>query len=282
GVIPVDREALGQPEVYGSDRIFVYLRLRSAPDAAQDQLVEALEHAGHPVMRIAVDDPYDLGEEFFRWEIAAAVAGSILGIHPFDQPDVEASKIATRKLTAEYEKSGVLPPETPIFTGEGIKLFTDEKNAATLKKALNGNQTLAGFFRAHLSRLGVGDYFALLAYIEMNEAHELALQTMRHSVRDTERVATCLEFGPRFLHSTGQAYKGGPNTGVFLQITCDDAVDLAVPGQKYTFGVVKAAQARGDFQVLLERNRRALRAHLGADVAAGLKTLQAAIMAALE
>jgi transaldolase/glucose-6-phosphate isomerase len=175
-----------------------------------------------------------------------------------------------------------LPPEAPIFTGEGIKLFTDEKNSATLKKVLNGNHTLAGYFKAHLSRFGVGDYFALLAYIEMNEAHELALQAMRHSVRDAKRVATCLEFGPRFLHSTGQAYKGGPNTGVFLQITCDDAVDLAVPGQKYTFGVVKAAQARGDFQVLLERNRRALRAHLGVDVAAGLKTLQAAIMAALE
>jgi transaldolase/glucose-6-phosphate isomerase len=281
-VIPVDREALGQPEVYGGDRLFVYLRLRSAPDAAQDQLVEALEGGGHPVMRIAVDDPYDLGEEFFRWEIATAVAGSILRIHPFDQPDVEASKIATRKLTAEYEKTGALPQEAAIFTGDGIQLYTDEKNAAALKARVNGQPTLAAYLRAHLSRLGAGDYFALLAYIEMNEAHELALQAMRHSVRDTKRVATCLEFGPRFLHSTGQAYKGGPNTGVFLQITCDDAVDLAVPGQKYTFGVVKAAQARGDFQVLLERNRRALRAHLGADVAAGLKTLQAAIMAALE
>jgi transaldolase/glucose-6-phosphate isomerase len=233
-------------------------------------------------MRIAVDDPYDLGEEFFRWEIATAVAGSILGIHPFDQPDVEASKIATRKLTGEYEKTGALPQEAAIFTGDGIQLYTDEKNAAALKARVNGQPTLAAYLRAHLSRLGAGDYFALLAYIEMNEAHELALQAMRHSVRDTKRVATCLEFGPRFLHSTGQAYKGGPNTGVFLQITCDDAVDLAVPGQKYTFGVVKAAQARGDFQVLLERNRRALRAHLGADVAAGLKTMQAAIMAALK
>ena len=146
----------------------------------------------------------------------------------------------------------------------------------------NGNQTLAGYLKAHLNRLNPGDYFALLAYIEMNEAHERALQAVRHGVRDAKRVATCLEFGPRFLRSTGQAYKGGPNTGVFLQITCDDAVDLPVPGQKYTFGVVKAAQARGDFEVLLERDRRALRAHLGADVAAGLKTLQAAIIAALE
>jgi transaldolase/glucose-6-phosphate isomerase len=233
-------------------------------------------------VRIAVDDPYDLGEEFFRWEVATAVAGSILGIHPFDQPDVEASKTATRKLTTEYEKTGSLPAETPIFAGEGIKLFTDEKNAATLTQMVKGNQTLAGYLKAHLNRLSAGDYFALLAYIEMNEAHERTLQAMRQGVRDTKRVATCLEFGPRFLHSTGQAYKGGPNTGVFLQITCDDAVDLPVPKQKYTFGVVKAAQARGDFQVLLERERRALRAHLGADVAAGLGTLQAAIRVALE
>jgi transaldolase/glucose-6-phosphate isomerase len=282
GLIPVDREALGKPDVYGRDRLFVYLRLRSAPDAGQDQSVEELEQAGHPVVRIAVDDPYDLGEEFFRWEIATAVAGSILGIHPFDQPDVEASKTATRKLTAEYERNGALPAEMPIFTGDGIKLFTDEKNAAALTKMMKGNQTLAGYLKAHLNRLSAGDYFALLAYIEMNDTHELALQAMRQGVRDAKRVATCLEFGPRFLHSTGQAYKGGPNTGVFLQITCDDAIDLPVPGQKYTFGVVKAAQARGDFQVLVERDRRALRAHLGADIAAGLGTLQTAIMAALE
>ncbi len=282
GLIPVDREDLGKPDVYGRDRLFVYLRLRSAPDASQDQSVEALEQAGQPVVRIAVDDPYDLGEEFFRWEIATAVAGSILGIHPFDQPDVEASKFATRKLTAEYEKSGALPAETPIFTGQGIKLYTDERNAAALTQTAKGNKTLADCLKAHLNRLRAGDYFALLAYVEMNEVHERALQAMRHGVRDAKRVATCLEFGPRFLHSTGQAYKGGPNTGVFLQITCDDAVDLPVPGQKYTFGVVKAAQARGDFQVLLERNRRALRAHLGADVVAGLDKLHVAIKAALE
>jgi transaldolase/glucose-6-phosphate isomerase len=281
GLIPIDRETPGAPDIYGRDRIFVYLRLQSAPDVAQDRSVEALEQAGHPVVRIALDDPYDLGEEFFRWEFATAVAGSILGINPFDQPDVEASKIATRKLTDAYEKNGALPAETPIFTSEGIELFTDEANAAELKKMIDGNNTLAGYLEAHLSRLGPGDYFALLAYIEMNEAHEQVLQAMRHGVRDTRHIATCLEFGPRFLHSTGQAYKGGPNTGVFLQITCDDAFDLAVPGQKYTFGVVKAAQARGDFEVLVQRKRRALRAHLGADVAAHLGTLQAAFVSAL-
>jgi transaldolase / glucose-6-phosphate isomerase len=281
GVIPIDRETLGKPDVYGRDRLFIYVRLSSAPNAAQDASVDELERAGHPVVRIAVDDPYDLGEEFFRWEFATAVAGSILGIHPFDQPDVEASKMATRKLTDEYEKSGALPRETPIFTGNGIELFTDGENAAALAKAVNGTPTLAGYLKAHLNRLNEGDYFALLGYIEMNEAHERVLQEIRQRIRDITRVATCLEFGPRFLHSTGQAYKGGPNTGVFLQITCDDAADLPVPGRKYTFGVVKAAQARGDFEVLVERGRRALRAHLGADVAAGLGTLRVAILAAL-
>ena len=281
GLIPIDGEALGKPDVYGRDRLFVYLRLSTAPDAMQDASVDELERAGHPVVRIAVDDPYDLGEEFFRWEFATAVAGSILGIHPFDQPDVEASKIATRELTDEYEKSGALPPETPIFSGSGIALFTDEKNAAVLTKSVNGTPTLAGYLEAHLNRLSEGDYFALLAYIEMNAAHERALQEIRQCVRDIKRIATCLEFGPRFLHSTGQAYKGGPNTGVFLQITCDDAADLPVPERKFTFGVVKAAQARGDFEVLVKRDRRALRAHLSADVAAGLGTLRTALLGAL-
>ena len=280
GLIPIDREALGKPEVYGGDRLFVYLRLASAPDAAQDAALDALERAAHPVVRIVVDDPYDLGEEFFRWEFATAVAGSILDVHPFDQPDVEVGKIATRKLTDEYEKSGALPGAAPIFTANGIKLFTDEKNAAVLAKSMNGTPTLVGALKAHLNRLNEGDYFALLAYLEMNQAHERVLQEIRQGVRDIKRVATCLEFGPRFLHSTGQAYKGGPNTGVFLQLTCDDAADLPVPGQKYTFGIVKAAQARGDFQVLAERGRRALRVHLK-EVENGLASLKAAVQKAL-
>jgi transaldolase / glucose-6-phosphate isomerase len=281
GLIPVDREQIGAPGVYGSDRVFVYLRLSAAPDAKQDSAVEVLEKAGQPVVRIAVPEIYDLGQEFFRWEIATAVAGSVIGINAFNQPDVEASKIETRKLTEQYEKSGSLPPESPFFTGSGVKLFTDEKNAAALKQAAGGDATLVGYLRAHLARLHAGDYFAVLGYIQRNDAHESQLQAIRHAVRDNKRVATCLGFGPRFLHSTGQAYKGGPNSGVFLQITCDDAADLPVPGQKYTFGAVKAAQARGDFQVLAERNRRALRVHLGADIAAGLAKLQQAIQQSL-
>jgi transaldolase/glucose-6-phosphate isomerase len=279
GVIPVDRERVGPPSVYGDDRLFCYLRLESAPDAAQEAAVSALQAAGKPVVRISVASSYDLAEEFFRWEIATAIAGAVLGINPFNQPDVEASKIATKALTAEYEKSGLLPAEEPFFVGEGVKLFADPANRDALLKG--GDRSLTGLLKAHLLRLGAGDYFAVLAYAAMNKAHEDQIQSFRHFVRDRKRVATCLGFGPRFLHSTGQGYKGGPNTGVFLQITCDDAKDLSVPGQKYTFGVVKAAQARGDFQVLSERKRRALRVHLGTDVAAGLRILDEAIRRAI-
>ncbi len=277
GIIPVDREALGPPSVYGADRVFAYLRLDEAPDAAQDAAVAALEKAGKPVITIHVATKYDLGEEFVRWEIATAVAGAVLGINPFNQPDVEASKIATKSLTSEYEKTGKLPPETPFFERDGIKLYADVQNAEALQKAAGASPSLAAYLKAHLDRLVDGDYFALLGYIEMNGPNEEALQSVRQRVRDSKHVATCLGFGPRFLHSTGQGYKGGPNTGVFLQVTCTDANDLPVPGQSYTFGTVKAAQARGDFQVLAERKRRALRVHLDSDVAAGLRTLGAAI-----
>jgi transaldolase/glucose-6-phosphate isomerase len=237
------------------------LRLATSADAAQDQAIDRLERAGQPVVRIAVDDPYQIAEEFFRWEIATAVAGSIMGINPFNQPDVEASKVATRKLTTEYERTGSLPK--------------DESSTVSVNDA-----SLVDRLGAHLRQLGEGDYFALLAYIEMTDAHASILRRIRELVRDWRHVATCVGFGPRFLHSTGQAYKGGPNSGVFLQITCDDAADLQVPGQKYTFGIVKAAQARGDFEVLAERGRRALRIHLGSDVDAGLQTLDRAIRAA--
>ncbi len=280
GLIPVDRELLTNPEAYGDDRLFVYLRSEWAPDPIQDALIADLEKAGQPLVTISLGDVYDLGQEFFRWEIATAVAGSIIGINPFNQPDVEASKIETRKLTDAYEHSGALPDETPLFAGEGIKLFADEGNTKELDAAIT-DRSLNSYLRAHLDRLEPGDYFALLAYLEMNEAHERTLQSARHAVRDTKRVATCLGFGPRFLHSTGQAYKGGPNSGVFLQVTCDDANDLPVPGRRYTFGIVKAAQARGDFAVLAERGRRALRVHLGGDVNAGLEKLASEIRKAL-
>jgi transaldolase / glucose-6-phosphate isomerase len=278
GLIPVDAEPLGRGEVYGPDRLFVYIRLATDPDAAQDDDIAGLERAGQPVLRLDVADRYQLGQEFFRWELATAVAGALIGINPFDQPDVEASKVKTRELTAAFEVSGELPAETPLLADRGIELFADPANAQALA---GSGDTLATWLRAHLDRLGAGDYCAFLAYIERNDVHRELLQEMRLIVRDRKRVATCLGFGPRFLHSTGQVYKGGPNSGVFLQITADEARDLRVPDEKVSFGIAKAAAARGDFAVLAERRRRALRLHLKSNIAAGLATLKGAIEEAL-
>jgi transaldolase/glucose-6-phosphate isomerase len=275
-LIPVDREPLASAETYGKDRVFVHIRFSPMHDPAQDEALSLLEKSGQPVIRLAIHDRYDIGAEFLRWEVAVAVAGSVIGINPFDQPDVEASKIETRKITDAYKTTHQLPAETPILESNGLKFFTDEKNAAALKAT-----DATGILRAHLNRIGASDYFALLAYIDMTNQNEERLSEMRLAVRDAKHAATCLGFGPRFLHSTGQAYKGGPNSGVILQVTCDDANDLEVPGEGFTFGVVKAAQARGDFEVLTSRGRRALRVHLPADVDAGLAALGKAIREAL-
>jgi transaldolase/glucose-6-phosphate isomerase len=277
GLIPVDGEKVGPPAAYGQDRLFVYERLTTDPSKDQDAAVDALEKAGHPVVRINVADKYDVGQEMFRWEIATVVAGSILGINAFNQPDVEEAKVAARSLMSYFNEKGSLPAEKPILEGDGMKLYTDEKNAKDL-----GAKDAASAVKAHLGRLGAGDYFAINAYVEMNEANEAVLQGIRHAVRDAKKVATTLGFGPRFLHSTGQLHKGGPNSGVFLQITCDDAEDVAIPGEKFSFGVLKAAQASGDFKVLTDRGRRVLRVHLGKDVGAGLKKLSDLVTSSLK
>lgn len=281
-IIPLEGEPLQDPAGYGDDRLFVYLRLRSTPHAAQDRAMAAIEAGGHAVVHIELPDAFALAQELFRWEVATAVAGAVLGINPFDQPDVEAAKVEARRMMEGYERDGALPPETPMYVEGGLSLFTDEANAAALRAAAGENPSLVGLLRAHLRRISVGSYFALLAYLPMLAPHERALGRMRARVLEHTGAATCVGFGPRFLHSTGQAYKGGPNSGVFLQITCEDAQDLPVPGQRYGFGVVKAAQARGDFEVLVSRQRRALRVHLHADVGTGLAALEAAIAAALD
>ncbi len=278
GFIPVDAEPLAAPDSYGQDRVFAYIRLTNEPD--QDDAIAALEAAGHPVVEIGLSDRFSLGQEFFRWEIATAVAGAIIAINPFNQPDVEASKVKTRTLTDAYERSGALPAETPLLLENGIKVFADGGNAEALKVTAD-KTTLAASLKAHLARLRAGDYCALLAYVPRDQQHERALQDIRATIRDVKHVATCVGFGPRFLHSTGQAYKGGPNEGVFLQVTHDVSDDLSVPGHKYSFGAVIAAQARGDFSVLNERKRRAIRVHLGADVDVGLKHLKDAVRQAL-
>jgi glucose-6-phosphate isomerase len=280
GITPVDREHIGAPVVYGSDRVFAYIKLKGGNNQTQDAAVKALVDAGQPVVQFEIEDRYELSAEFFTWEFATAIAGSVMGINTFNQPDVEAAKIATRALTSEYEKTGKLAELTPLFVGDGVKLFADARYTGVLSAAVK-EKSLIGYLRAHLDQIGAGDYFAALAFIAMTAEHEAAIQEFRHKVRDAKKVATCLGFGPRFLHSTGQDYKGGPNTGVFLQITADHAKDVAIPGAKYTFGIVITAQAAGDLTVLQERKRRALHVHLGADVGAGLETLKKAVVAAL-
>ena len=235
--------------------------------------------------RLEIDDLYDLGAEFFRWEVATAVTGALLNVNPFDQPDVEASKEATRRLTAAYEAAGALPAEVPVLRepDTGVALFARDENLASL--GIQGGSeapSLESVLAAHLSTLEAGDYFAVLAYVEMNDAHVEALQRLRMCVRAHTRNATCVGFGPRFLHSTGQLHKGGPNTGVFLQITSDDPDDIGVSGRSWTFGAVKTAQARGDLAVLGERGRRVLRLHIAGTVREGLDHVAEIVRRALE
>ncbi len=281
GLIPVDGEPLGRPDVYGDDRIFIDLAMNGETDTEHEKKLAALEKAGHPVVRIAQKSAESIGQEFFRFEIATAVAGAVLEINPFDQPDVEASKIKTRELTAAFEEKGALPDEKPVFASKAITIYTDDANASALRKA-GADGGVESWLKAHFERIGSGDYFAMLAYLARDHRHTEILQRLRLALRDQRHVATCLEFGPGFLHSTGQAYKGGPDSGVFLQITSDDAADLAIPGHRASFGIVKAAQARGDFDVLLERGRRALRVHLNGDVESGLTALSKAIERAMD
>jgi transaldolase/glucose-6-phosphate isomerase len=274
GIVPVDLEPIGAPQDYGQDRLFAYLYCEGDDAGELDAKVKALAAAGHPVVRITLPRPEAIGQEFFRWEIATAVAGAIIGIDPFDQPDVEASKIKTRALTDAYEKTGQLVPETAIAQDGDLQFYGDA--------ALKADGTLDGVLRAHLARLGAGDYAAVLAYVARNPAHQKQLVALRKTLRDRRKVATVGGFGPRFLHSTGQTYKGGPNSGVFLQITADPAHDLAIPGRKISFGTVQAAQAIGDLQVLAERGRRYLRVHIhGGKVEDGLARLAKAASAIL-
>jgi transaldolase / glucose-6-phosphate isomerase len=276
GVIPIAAEPLGKPEVYGRDRLFAYLRLDGQQDVAHDEAVRALEQAGHPVVRITLASRDSVGQEFVRWEVATAIAGAVIGINPFDQPDVEAQKVKTRALTDAYEKTGDWVPDRAAAEADGIAVYADAANLAALK---NGGASVSvdALLGAHIKRANGGDYLALLAYVDRDHAHVEALQGVRKRLRDHTHAATAVGFGPRFLHSTGQAYKGGPASGVFIEITHDAARDLPVPGRKFSFGLVEQAQAKGDYDVLAERGRRLIRVHLGGDVETGLKRLAEAI-----
>lgn len=268
GILPVDGETLGPPDVYGNDRLFVYLRLDG--DDTHDDAVNALREAGQPVVQIDLRDPYDLGGEYFRWEMATAVAGHRLGINPFDQPNVESAKILARDMVSAYRESGALPAMTPRLEADGIAVYA---NAGVV--ANNPKEALDSF----VEQARPGDYVAIQAYVQPTAETDAALQQLRIQLRDRLKLATTVGYGPRFLHSTGQLHKGDAGNGLFIQITADDQRDAPIPDEagspdsSITFGVLKAAQALGDLQALLFAWRRVIRFHLGEDVVGGLKCL---------
>jgi hypothetical protein len=271
GLLPVAGEPLGDPTVYGDDRVFVYIRMKDTADKVLERGVSALSEAGQPVITIYLDDLLDLGQEFFRWEIATATAGAILGINAFNQPNVQESKDNTNRLLAVVRDQGKLPEETPSLIQDPLKLYFDEK-AATVPDTL----------KQFLAQAHSGDYLALMAYIAENPANDKALQDIRSMLQDRLHITTTLGYGPRFLHSTGQFHKGGPNTGLFLQLTADDVEDVPIPGAPYTFGIFKRAEAMGDLEALKKHGRRAGRVHLGSDINKGLAALKKDLMSALQ
>ena len=268
GIVPVAGEPLGSPSVYGDDRLFVSISVGKL-DSEQEAKFKALEAAGHPVVYRTLTDIYDLGEEFFLWEIATAFAGWRLGINPFDQPNVQESKDATKELLEAYARDGKLQEQTVVAQDDGLTVYADDKTRDALAA-----DSAAAAIKAHLARVKPGDYIALLDYIEETPEHEEVIQAIRTHLRDATRCATTTGYGPRFLHSTGQLHKGGSDAGVFLQITAPDTRDVPIPGEGYSFNILKQAQALGDFRSLSTRGRRAIRVDLGANVLAGLKRLQ--------
>ena len=270
GILPVDGELPGSSDHYGSDRLFVYLKISG--DTTYDKMVSALEKEEKPVVRLELADLYDIAAEFFRWEVATAVAGHVMGINPFDQPNVESAKIQARRMLDEYRASGRLPLTTPILSNGGIEVYSDLPADSLSESIVN-----------FLSLSKPGDYAALQAYVNPVPETALALGELRHVIRDKYHIATTVGFGPRFLHSTGQLHKGDGGNGLFIQITADDAQDLPIPDEpgkeasSITFGVLKAAQAMGDRQELLDTGRRVIRFHLKGNVVEGIRLLKEAI-----
>jgi len=279
GLLPVAGESLGDPPAYGPDRVFVRIRLADYGDDRPEQALKALEAAGHPVVRIVLRDRLDLGGEFFRWEVATATAGALLGINPFDQPNVQESKDNTKSLLAEYRAQGKFPAEEPVLESNGFTLYADSGTKAALARGGVRSKAVEDVLAGFLGQARPGDYVALL---EPTPEHTAALEALRVEVRDSARLATTLGYGPRFLHSTGQLHKGGDNNGLFIQLTADDVQDLPVPGEAYTFSVLKTAQALGDMRSLVSKQRRVIRVHLGRDVRGQLARLQVVWLAAVK
>jgi glucose-6-phosphate isomerase len=270
GILPVVGEPLGKLEVYGTDRLFAYLHMDGDHD--DEAALSALESAGHPVIRLRIHDRYDLGGQFFLWEMATAVAGHLIGIHPFNQPNVESAKVLARKMVAAYSESGKLPVQNATLTDNGIVVYGDVR-AGSAREALSN----------FIQQARAGDYITLQAYVPPTPETDAALLALRTRLRDVNKLATTSGYGPRFLHSTGQLHKGDGGNGLFIQFTSDPVQDAAIPDEAgkstsaMTFGVLKLAQALGDGQALLDNKRRLIRFHLGTDVLGGLKKLTTAL-----
>ena len=277
GIVPIVGEPLGPVSAYGSDRLFVWISVGAQGNETREtrSKLKALEAAGHPVVYRSLSEVYDLGAEFFLWEMATAFAGWRLGINPFDQPNVQESKDATKALLDKYEREGKLPKQNPLASDGELRVYAGGEAGAS------GTDSVREALRAHCAKIKAGDYVALLGYVEETPEVEAGMQTIRERVRDATGCATTTGYGPRFLHSTGQLHKGGPDSGVFIQMTVPDKVDLDVPGAPYSFGILKQAQALGDFQSLLAHGRRAMRVDLGLDVLSGLQRLEELIQQAL-
>jgi len=281
GLVPVAGEALGDPAAYGGDRLFVHLRLAGKTEEDVERKLQALEAAGHPVIRIELQDVLDLGKEFFRWEVATATAGALLGINPFDQPNVQESKDNTNRLLTQFGAQGKFVEDASVVESEGVGFYCDATTRSSLERATQP-RAMTDYLAAFLGQARPGDYVALLAYLEPSGKHKALVESIRLRLRDALRLATTVGFGPRYLHSTGQLHKGGATNGLFIQITADDAEDLPVPGEPYSFSVLKQAQALGDLQSLQSKNRRGVRFPLGKSVQAGLERLTGVVETALK
>jgi glucose-6-phosphate isomerase len=276
GIIPVAGEPLGDPGVYGDDRVFVRVRTSDDRGLEDNPRLKALAEAGHPVIDLVMGDMLDLGAEFFRWQVATAIAGWRLGINPFDQPDVQESRDNTKALLAELQGTGRLPEPTSVASSDGLTVYAVPGDGAPIIEAegrAGGRAGVVAALRAHFGRVRPGDYVALMHYFDETEARDEAILAIRTLLRDALKVATTAGYGPRVLHATGQLHKGGPDTGVFLQLTADDGEDIDIPGHPFGFASLVRAQALGDFRALASRERRALGLHLGSDVAGGLARL---------
>lgn len=267
GLLPVAGEQPGTPQDYGDDRLFVYLKaLNDINDnSTLDKVVQTLQDAGQPVVHLDLQNRYDLGGEFFRWEFATAVAGHFLDINPFNEPNVQESKDNTNRILDQYKQDGKLPEPKPVASDGNITAYGGPQH---------NTHSLSDYLHTFLGQVRPADYIAIMAYVQPTEATEAALESLRTYLRDHYKVATTIGYGPRFLHSTGQLHKGGANNGVFIQITGDIQQDVAIPGDLYTFGTLMAAQALGDLYSLENHQRRVIRLHIAGNTVQGLQRIK--------